>query len=66
MQGSCSEMYLEKAFDGLGVRPEVGLPNAVALGETSMMFMVHPTLTDANMGKAVQVITDVMGQASGH
>ncbi len=43
--GSCSEIYLEKAFDSTGWRPEVRLPNAVTLGEDSLMFLVHPTLS---------------------
>ncbi len=63
MQGSCSEMYLEKAFDGLNVRPKGGLPNAISLGETSMMFVVHPTLTAENMAKAADVIGDVLRRA---
>ena len=42
MQGSCSEIYREKAFDGLGVRPRRRLPVARRLGETSLMFVCHP------------------------
>lgn len=42
MQGSCSEMYLEKAFDGHASRPGQALPVARTLGETSVMFVVHP------------------------
>ncbi len=42
MQGSCSEIYREKAFDGTGLRPGQSLPVARALGETSIMFLVHP------------------------
>ena len=34
-QGSCSEVYLEKAFDGTGFRPTESLPVARTLGETS-------------------------------
>ena len=41
--GSCSEIYLEKAFEGAGCRPRQRLANARELGETSMMFLVHPT-----------------------
>jgi dTDP-4-amino-4,6-dideoxygalactose transaminase len=41
-QGSCSEMYLEKAFDGSNFRPKKRLPVAKSLGETSIMFTVHP------------------------
>ncbi|MFW2356538.1 DegT/DnrJ/EryC1/StrS family aminotransferase, partial [Hydrogenophaga sp.] len=47
--GSCSEVYLEKAFDGTPWRPAEPLPVARALGETSLMLLVHPTLTEAEM-----------------
>ena len=60
-QGSCSEVYLEKAFDGTGFRPEKRLPNAVELGETSLMFLVHPTLTQTEVDKTVSVIKQVFG-----
>ena len=63
-QGSCSEVYLEKAFDGTGWRPEVRLPNAQKLGETSLMFLVHPTLTEADIQKTCHAIAYVMGMAS--
>jgi dTDP-4-amino-4,6-dideoxygalactose transaminase len=62
--GSCSEVYLEKAFDGTPWRPQTSLPVAKALGETSLMFLVHPTLTDANIARANEVITSVVQQAS--
>lgn len=65
MQGSCSEMYLEKAFDGTGLRPETPLPVARELGETSLMFVVHPTLTQAEMAKASATIADVLSAARG-
>lgn len=41
-QGSCSEVYLEKAFEGTPWRPAKRLANAKLLGETSLMFLVHP------------------------
>lgn len=62
--GSCSEVYLEKAFDGTPWRPKESLPVAKALGETSMMFLVHPTLTDANIARTNEVITAVVQQAT--
>lgn len=62
-QGSCSEVYLEKAFDGTGWRPKTSLPNAKELGETSLMFLVHPTLTDAEIRQTCNAIRAVMGQA---
>ena len=63
--GSCSEVYLEKAFDGTGLRPERRLPVARELGETSLMFMVHPTLTEAAISKTCQVIREVGAMALG-
>jgi dTDP-4-amino-4,6-dideoxygalactose transaminase len=63
-QGSCSEVYLEKAFDGTSFRPEKRLASAVELGETSLMFLVHPTLTQAEIDKTVSVIKQVFGLAS--
>lgn len=62
--GSCSEVYLEKAFDGTPWRPQTSLPVAKALGETSLMFLVHPTLTEANIARTNEVITSVVQQAS--
>lgn len=60
-QGSCSEVYLEKAFDNTGWRPAERLPVARELGETSLMFLVHPTLTEAEIEKTCAVIDEVMG-----
>lgn len=62
--GSCSEVYLEKAFDDTGWRPEQPFAVARELGETSLMFMVHPTLTDAEIEKTCVVLQDVMGLAT--
>lgn len=62
--GSCSEVYLEKAFDDTGWRPEIRLAVAKELGETSLMFLVHPTLTEAEIDKTCDVICSVMQQAS--
>jgi dTDP-4-amino-4,6-dideoxygalactose transaminase len=50
-QGSCSEVYLEKAFDGSPWRPSQRLPNARLLGDTSVMFLTHPTITDADLDR---------------
>jgi dTDP-4-amino-4,6-dideoxygalactose transaminase len=63
-QGSCSEVYLEKAFDDTGWRPAERLPVARELGETSLMFLVHPTLTDAEIAKTCAVIGRVLREAS--
>jgi dTDP-4-amino-4,6-dideoxygalactose transaminase len=62
-QGSCSEAYQEKSFDGTGWRPQERLPTAKALGETSLMFLVHPTLTAAELAKICSVIRKILTQA---
>ena len=62
--GSCSEVYLEKAFDNTGWRPQVRLPVARELGETTLMFLVHPTLTEAEIEKTTTVINTVLTLAS--
>ena len=65
-QGSCSEVYLEKAFDNTGWRPANRLPTAKALGETSLMWLVHPTLKEEEISKTCTVTQKVMSQASKH
>jgi dTDP-4-amino-4,6-dideoxygalactose transaminase len=62
-QGSCSEAYLEKAFDGTSYRPLQRMPNAMQLGETSLMFLVHPTLTAVELRQMTMAITKVLGEA---
>lgn len=64
-QGSCSEVYLERAFVRAGLQPEVRLPVARELGETSLMFLVHPTLTDSEVEKTCSVLADVLTRAAG-
>ena len=59
-QGSCSEVYLEKAFDGTGWRPAQRLAVAKDLGESSLMFLVHPTLTQAEMDQTAAAIQTVL------
>jgi len=61
--GSCGEIYREKAFTTAGLNPEVRLPIARELGETSLMFLVHPTLSEQDMESMAHVIEDVMKEA---
>lgn len=58
--GSCSEVYLEKAFEHTPWRPEQRLHNAQALGESSLMFLVHPTLSEQSVQKTITAIQTVM------
>jgi len=62
--GSCSEIYLEKAFDNTPWRPKVRLPNAKKLGENSLMFLVHPTLSDESLEKTCSAIKYVIAKLS--
>jgi dTDP-4-amino-4,6-dideoxygalactose transaminase len=63
-QGSCSEVYLEKAFDDTGWRPASRLPVTRQLGDTSLMFLVHPTLTTDEINNTISAIKKIMGQAT--
>ncbi|WP_180138616.1 DegT/DnrJ/EryC1/StrS aminotransferase family protein [Acinetobacter sp. YH12043] len=62
--GSCSEVYLEHAFDGTPWRPAQRLANAKQLGESSLMFLVHPTLSEESIVKTVHAIENVMTKMS--
>lgn len=62
--GSCSEIYLEKAFENTSFRPQKCLPVAKSLGESSLMFLVHPTLTDEQIDKTRSVLHKVMDNAT--
>jgi dTDP-4-amino-4,6-dideoxygalactose transaminase len=61
--GSCPELYLEQAFP-TELRPAERLPVAKELGETSLMFMVHPTMEPADMADTAAAISKVMTQAT--
>jgi dTDP-4-amino-4,6-dideoxygalactose transaminase len=63
-QGSCSEVYLEKAFDTISGRPAQRLPIARMLGDTSVMWLVHPTLTDEQVKLTADVTAEVFAAAS--
>ncbi|KGT47508.1 DegT/DnrJ/EryC1/StrS aminotransferase family protein [Acinetobacter sp. HR7] len=60
--GSCSEVYLEKAFEGTPWCPAQRLQNAQQLGESSLMFVVHPTLSEQSLQKNVDVIQQVIAR----
>nr|WP_278357740.1 DegT/DnrJ/EryC1/StrS aminotransferase family protein [Acinetobacter lwoffii] len=60
--GSCSEVYLEHAFEGTPWRPEQRLENAKALGESSLMFLVHPTLSEQSIQQTLDAIQSVIAK----
>jgi len=61
--GSCPEIYREKAFVDAGYVPKQRLPVAKELGETSLMFLVHPTLEPKHMHHMADVVEDVAKRA---
>lgn len=64
LSGSCSEIYLEKAFTRRGWEPAERLPVAKELGETSLMFLVHPTLDMEHIRATADAVEQVMAEAS--
>ena len=60
--GACPEVYLEKAFDGTDMRPKERLPIAKQLGETSIMFPVHPTIDQAYQDRVARLISSLSDQ----
>lgn len=63
MSGSCSEIYLEKCFQEVGLVPAERLPVARKLGETSLMFLVHPTITQEQMVGYSEAVRSVVLRA---
>lgn len=62
--GSCSEIYLEKAFMDRNMAPPHRLATARELGETSLSFLVHPTLQATHIDKTCSVLAEIMARAS--
>lgn len=58
--GICPEIYLETAFTDAGFGPKERLPNAKSLGETSLLFLVHPTIGESEMLATCRVVEKVM------
>ncbi|QIM48048.1 DegT/DnrJ/EryC1/StrS aminotransferase family protein [Pusillimonas sp. DMV24BSW_D] len=63
-QGSCSEIYLEKAFEKNKIQPTHRLPNAKMLGETSLMLLVHPTLSEEEINLSCEILKERIQVAS--
>lgn len=64
LHGTCSEVYREKAFDGTPWRPAERLPVARMLGETSLMFLVHPTIEVTAAADYGRRAAEVMARAT--
>lgn len=63
--GICPEVYLEKAFANTDFQPPSRLPVAKTLGETSLMFLVHPTLSQEDIQAVCRAMDSVMARAGG-
>ncbi len=63
-QGSCPEIYIESAFNKTGYRPKNRLKFAKELGETSIMFQVHPTLQKTDIELIKKVMESIFQKAS--
>ena len=63
LSGSCSEIYLEKCFQHAGHAPAERLPVARELGDTSLMFLVHPTITPEQMAGYADAVRMVVARA---
>lgn len=63
LSGSCSEIYLEKCFQDAGLAPAERLPVARELGDTSLMFLVHPTITPEQMAGYAGAVRTVVQRA---
>lgn len=62
--GSCWNVSAEKAFADKGwSKPKEELPNAYLLKNSSLMFLTHPTIAEADLKKACEIIEDVLGKA---
>jgi dTDP-4-amino-4,6-dideoxygalactose transaminase len=64
IHGSCSEIYLEKAFDKTNLRPKKRLKVAKELGETSIVFLVHPTLSKEEMSEIAEKAVKIFKKAA--
>ena len=62
--GSCSEIYLEKCFQDAGYFPINRLENARILGETSLMFLVDPSISGKNLFKYAEEIKKTVIKAT--
>jgi dTDP-4-amino-4,6-dideoxygalactose transaminase len=63
LSGSCSEIYLERCFQEAGLAPAERLPVARELGDTSLMFLLHPTITHKQMAGYAEAVRTVEARA---
>ena len=64
MQGSCSQIYNEQSFQSAGLQPAYALPIAQKLGDSSVAFLVHPTLDEEHMKSITAAAVSVFKRAT--
>ena len=62
--GSCSEVYLEKSFKKANLMPKKRLQSAKELGNTSLCFLIHPTITKKEIELTCSAIKTVAKMAT--
>jgi dTDP-4-amino-4,6-dideoxygalactose transaminase len=62
--GACSEIYLEKVFEDSPWRLPRRLPVARELGRTSLMLLVHPTLSKRDVQDTCRAVEKVACKAT--
>jgi hypothetical protein len=62
--GACSEIYREKAFIHVGLGPTHALPVARRLTDSSLLFLLHPGLTEQDMRDTCTAVAKVMRAAT--
>ena len=62
--GSCSEIYMENAFKKSVYNQKDRLDNAKELGETSLAFFVHQTISKKEMDYYAENIQNVIKKAT--
>ncbi|MEO0422826.1 MAG: DegT/DnrJ/EryC1/StrS aminotransferase family protein [Pseudomonadota bacterium] len=63
-QGTCAEVYRERAFADTPWLPSQRLPVAQRLGESSLMFLVHPTLTEEDMRRTCAALGNTLAKCT--
>jgi dTDP-4-amino-4,6-dideoxygalactose transaminase len=61
--GSCSEVYMEESFQKAGLSPAAPLANARTLGTTSIMLLIHPTISEQQMEWVAGRVKEVLDRA---
>ncbi|MGB9689572.1 DegT/DnrJ/EryC1/StrS family aminotransferase [Thermogutta sp.] len=62
--GVCPEIYRERLFQERGLAPTRPCPVAQQLGDTSLMFLVHPTLGEREMLETAMAVEKVLRAAT--